>query len=163
LRPKRLLYVLCGFFPTVLVSLTYLLQDPSTITIWGFYLVGDLKTTLMVVAFWAYATDISDSDQAKRLFGAIGAGGVIGGGAGISFATSLLETIGMNGLLLTSAGLMGLIGLIVMIVERKVEASGSFQLQARVSDQLSRSVEKQSDTSTVIEGARLVVIRTPFQ
>ena len=154
---RHLLYVLCGFFITVFVSLTYLLHDPGALTIWGFYLVGDLETTLMVVAFWAYATDISDSDQAKRLFGAIGAGGVIGGWAGISFAASLLDTIGMNGLLLISAGLMGLIGLIVMIVEREVEGSDSFQLQARVSDQLPRQTKKQSDTSAAIDGARLVM------
>jgi AAA family ATP:ADP antiporter len=75
----------------------------------------------------------------------------------MTFATSLLKTIGMNGLLLTSAGLMGLIGLIVMIVERKVQVSDSFQLQAGVSDQTPRSVEKRSDTSAAIEGARLVV------
>ncbi len=32
----------------------------------------DFLTTMMVAAFWAYVTDISTADQAKRLYGIVG-------------------------------------------------------------------------------------------
>ncbi len=154
----RLIYVLCGFFIAVFVMLTYLLQDPGASTIWGFYLIGDLETTLMVVAFWAYATDLSSSDQAKRLFGAIGAGGVIGGWAGISFARSLLKIIGMEALLLIAAALMGVIPIIVKMVERQVKLSGRFQSPMRARDEApSGKTAKDFSIHVALEGARLVL------
>ena len=59
---------------------------------------------MMVTAFWAYLTDLTNPSQAKRLFGPIGAGGVLGGWAGVSVAKLLLEQLGTTGLLLVACG-----------------------------------------------------------
>jgi MFS transporter len=73
---QRLLYVFCGFFIVCFVALGFALTGAEPLPIWGFYVLGDLLSTLMVAAFFAFLTDVATPDQAKRLFGVIGGGGV---------------------------------------------------------------------------------------
>jgi ATP:ADP antiporter, AAA family len=80
-RRHQLIYVLCSFFIACFAVFIWALAHPEPWSIWGFYFLGDLESTLMVAAFWAYATDLASSDQAKRLFGVVGGGGVIGDGS----------------------------------------------------------------------------------
>lgn len=152
LSRRHLIYVLCGFFVAIFVSLTYFLQNPGPGTIWGFYLIGDLESTLMVAAFWAFATDASTMDQAKRLFGAVGAGGVIGGWVGISFATTLLEGMGMEFLLFLAAAMMLLVAVVTGLAESQINKSEQFLSEEDSPEQ----TEITPDTGAALEGARLV-------
>jgi AAA family ATP:ADP antiporter len=52
-------------------------------------------------------SDIFDNDQAKRLYGAIGAGGTVGALTGPTITALLVGRIGVANLLLISAGLLG--------------------------------------------------------
>jgi AAA family ATP:ADP antiporter len=112
---QRLLYVFCGFFIVCFVALGFALTGAEPLPIWGFYVLGDLLSTLMVAAFFAFLTDVATPDQAKRLFGVIGGGGVVGGWAGSTLARTLLNTIRTQGLLFLSAALMGMIILVIPI------------------------------------------------
>ena len=69
LQRQHLLYLLSGFFLVGFVGLANMLENPGSLTVWGFYLLGDLEATIMVAAFWAYLTDITHPSQASRLFG----------------------------------------------------------------------------------------------
>ncbi len=150
--------MLCGFFIVCFVVLIWALNEPSALAVWGFYFLGDLETTLMVAAFWAYATDLTDSDQAKRLFGVVGGGGVVGGWVGISLAKVLLSRIGMPGLLMTSAILMA----IVVAGDGDDRALG-FERPGR-SDSLTRAgnrrnpKKQKSSWTSALDGARLVMV-----
>lgn len=157
LRRQQLIYIICAFFAACFVLLSNVLTEPGALSIWGFYLLGDLFTTLLVAGFWAYSTDISTSDQAKRLFGVIGAGGVIAGVTGVGLTKLLLERIEMQGLLLLAAAMMGLIVIVIFNAESLISRSGVFKQAVR-----SRLVEKEapkkpSAVSAAIEGAQLVM------
>ena len=60
----------------------------------------------VVSVFWSFMTDIFDNVSAKRLFGAIAAGGSVGAMAGPVITASLVKLIGVPNLLLISASLM---------------------------------------------------------
>ena len=61
-----------------------------------------------VSVFWSYMADVFDNDHAKRVYGYIGAGGTIGALLGPFITQQLVGRIGIDNLLLVSAGFMGL-------------------------------------------------------
>jgi ATP/ADP translocase len=66
------------FFGSVIDQIEML--GPSGV--WAFYVTGDIWTTVMVATFWAFANDLNTGDQAERLYGIVGLGGVVGGFVG---------------------------------------------------------------------------------
>jgi AAA family ATP:ADP antiporter len=59
-----------------------------------------------VSIFWSFQADLYSSEQSKRLFGFIGAGGSIGAILGPLITRTLVEPIGIANLLLVSSGLL---------------------------------------------------------
>lgn len=70
-----------GLFATTLGS-------PSAIGVWTFYLAGDLFVTVMVACFFAFLNDSENPLAARRLYGLIGLGGVLGGAIGSTVVAS---------------------------------------------------------------------------
>ena len=60
----------------------------------------------VVSVFWSFMTDVFDNASAKRLFGAIAAGGSIGAMTGPVITASLVKLVGVPNLLLISGSLM---------------------------------------------------------
>jgi AAA family ATP:ADP antiporter len=54
------------------------------VTAWGFYVFGDLFSTVMVAVFFAFLNDTVSPHSAKRLYGPIVLGGIAGGAFGAS-------------------------------------------------------------------------------
>ncbi len=79
LRRQRLSYLFTAVFLIGYGSFALLLAEPTAVTVFGFYLFGDLFSTLMVATFFAFLNDSVSPDAAKRLYGVIGFGGVFGG------------------------------------------------------------------------------------
>lgn len=151
---QRVLYVLCFFFTAAFSGLAFFLKTPEPWNIWSFYLLGDFLTTMMVAAFWAYVTDISTADQAKRLYGIIGTGGVVGGWAGSALSKLMLEQIGMTGLLVVAAGLMALLPGIVRLLEFLIQRSAAFVSDSRP---LEEKRTEQPTAGVALEGAKLAL------
>ncbi len=84
-KRQQLTYIFSVFFMVSYVIYTSVIDNPSDLTVWTFYLFGDLFSTLMVATFFAFLNDSVTPDSAKRLYGLIGLGGVIGGVFGSSF------------------------------------------------------------------------------
>lgn len=61
----------------------------------------------VVSVFWSFMVDLFDSEQAKRLFGFIAAGGSAGAITGPALTTLLVKSLGTVNLLLISALLLG--------------------------------------------------------
>ncbi|MGI8431508.1 MAG: NTP/NDP exchange transporter [Chthoniobacterales bacterium] len=61
-----------------------------------------------VTLFWAFMTDVFDSEQAKRLFAFISVGGSLGAIAGPLVTATLVRTLGTPNLLLVTAALLEL-------------------------------------------------------
>ena len=156
LQRQQMIYVLSLFFMGAFLLMPLALREPGPITIWGFYFLVDMEAAMMVAAFWAYLTDIANTHQAKRLFGPIGVGGVLGGWFGISVAKLFLEKLGAEGLLVLSAAFMGIIILVIFATERFIRRSHEFRPTA-VSLIVPAPSEPDTKRYGILDGARLVL------
>jgi len=104
----KLLPVVYGFFALNLIGFSLLLNAIV------FFVWLSVFNLLVVSVFWSFMSDVFDTAQAGRLYGAIAAGGSCGAIAGPSIAAvGVLETVG---LLVVSAGLLaGTIPCILML------------------------------------------------
>ena len=78
-----------------LVVFWWLFQTPADWVSVAFYLWISIAGILLVSQFWSYASHLLNARQAKRLFGFIGAGGILGsiaGGQLARWASSRLDT-----------------------------------------------------------------------
>lgn len=71
-----------------------------------FYVWTAVFNLFVISIFWAFMTDVFNSDQGRRLFGFISAGGTLGGAAGGLITSSLVGSIGPAALLLVSMALL---------------------------------------------------------
>ncbi len=96
LRRQRLSYAITGFFIVAYAAFALVLRAPGATAIWSFYLFGDLFTTLMVATFFAFLNDSLTPDSAKRLFGLVGLGGVLGGFFGSTILRLFIDTLSVS-------------------------------------------------------------------
>jgi AAA family ATP:ADP antiporter len=68
-----------------------------------FYVWVSVFNLFVVTVFWAFMTDIFNTDQGKRLFAFISVGGTLGGVLGGTVTASLVQQIGTANLLFVSA------------------------------------------------------------
>ena len=71
-----------------------------------FYVWVSIFSVLLISQFWMTANIIYSASQAKRLFGFIGSGGILGGITGGGITNSIATSIGTENLLLLSAGIL---------------------------------------------------------
>ncbi|MBL8522113.1 MAG: MFS transporter, partial [Betaproteobacteria bacterium] len=74
----------------------------------AFFIWVSVFNYFVVSVFWSFMTDIYDSVTAKRLFGAIAAGGSIGAMTGPIITAALVKQVGIPNLLLISGVLLGI-------------------------------------------------------
>jgi AAA family ATP:ADP antiporter len=125
LRRHRLLIALALGFAAAHVAFAFALRAPGAAAAWAFYWYGDLWTTLMVVAFFAFLNDSVSPDEAKRLYGPIGVGGVLGGVAGATGVAALLERMDASAWLVLCAGATLLIAALAAAAGRQVPPSAA--------------------------------------
>jgi AAA family ATP:ADP antiporter len=120
LGTRRMITVLCAAFVLSLAgfSMAFAGDKPGELLTWSFYLFGDGWSTLWVTTFWAYLNELTQTDQAKRLYGIIGAGGVIGGLVGPLAVWQLVRPLGAPVLLAGSAVATAIIGVLIWRTER---------------------------------------------
>ncbi|MBU1880817.1 hypothetical protein KKA08_02200, partial [bacterium] len=86
-RREQLTFIFSLFFISSYIFYALILDQPSHLVVWSFYLFGDLFSTLMVATFFSFLNDSVVPSAAKRLYGLIGLGGVLGGVFGASFVS----------------------------------------------------------------------------
>ncbi len=69
----------------------------------AFFIFGSVFNLFVVSLFWILMSDLYDSDQAKRLYGFIAAGGTVGAVVGPLAANRLVPVVGQENLLLISS------------------------------------------------------------
>jgi AAA family ATP:ADP antiporter len=92
-RRQQLTYVFTAFFMACYAVYAVALRAPAGASVWTFYLFGDLFSTLMVATFFAFLNDSTTPDSAKRLYGLVGLGGVLGGVFGSSFVRLWIDRV----------------------------------------------------------------------
>ncbi len=100
-----------------------------------------------VSVFWSYMADVFDNEDAKKVYGYIGAGGTIGALVGPVITSSLVERIGVGNLLLVSA--LFLVVCLVCILQLRPWAVRREQRHREVSGE-------EAMGGSVVAGLRLV-------
>jgi AAA family ATP:ADP antiporter len=149
-RREQLSLIVTVFFMLGYGIFAVALASPSTISVWAFYLFGDLLTTLMVATFFAFLNDSLDADAAKRLLGLIGLGGVAGGFFGSTVLRAFIDRLDVTEWLAVTS----LIGVAILF------------LACSAGRRVSPPLERDTPTATppppatpavTFEGARLVL------
>ncbi|MBA2566104.1 MAG: cyclic nucleotide-binding domain-containing protein [Gemmatimonadetes bacterium] len=106
--PRRLLIVgTTLFFVLSLVAFRQIVHRPHGDLVYPIlYLWVEVYATVMATQFWTFAGDLFTGRQGRRLFGLIGAGGVIGSILGGIIVSFLAEPLGGENLLLVAGGLL---------------------------------------------------------
>jgi len=94
-----LIVIFCGIFGALFLLFGSIINNIEALgdtAVWSFYVTGDIWTTVMVATFWAFANDLNTGDQAERLYGIVGLGGVVGGFVGATFVSGLVEQMGRS-------------------------------------------------------------------
>ncbi|MBD3239716.1 MAG: hypothetical protein GF331_03960, partial [Chitinivibrionales bacterium] len=92
-RRQGMAFVVTLFFMACYVVYSIALRTPGPLVVWTFYLLGDLFSTLMVVTFFAFLNDSVSTSRARRLYGPVGLGGVLGGVFGTTFLSTWIEAV----------------------------------------------------------------------
>lgn len=121
LRRERLSIAFTLFFLVAYGAFAVALETPSSAAVWSFYLFGDLFSTLMVAAFFAFLNDSVSPDAAKRLYGIVGFGGVAGGVFGSTAVAAGIGALPLEGWLGVTAALALLIVAVARAAARALE------------------------------------------
>ncbi|MFB6232087.1 MAG: NTP/NDP exchange transporter [Salinibacter sp.] len=120
--------------------------------VWAFYVTGDIWTTVMVATFWAFANDLNTGEEAERLYGIVGLGGVVGGFVGSSVVAGLVQQAGRSTLVFACLVPTAIIGaLAVWIHNRESEPASEEEPCCPEEEEVT-----EEDENAFLEGAKLV-------
>ncbi|MCB9557100.1 MAG: hypothetical protein H6707_13415 [Deltaproteobacteria bacterium] len=100
-------------------------ERPAKWVPWALYVWSSIFGVFTVSQFWLLANDLFDPREAKRLFGFVGAGAILGGMLGGFSAGALAKLVDTRGLLLIAGGMLLLAAGLTNVVwpRRRVEGS----------------------------------------
>jgi AAA family ATP:ADP antiporter len=107
--------------------LAFWVLDPLVPEAWvhvPFYFWVDLYVTTSVALFWSFLNEHVTVDAAKRLFGIVGAGGMVGGIVGSSLSGFLAPVFGGRHLLLLTLGTTLATFGVILLLERQLARAG---------------------------------------
>ncbi len=152
LRRQQLTFVFAVFFIACYLLFGQWLHTPDDLSVWSFYLFGDLYSTLMVATFFAFLNDSVTPDAAKRLYGLVGLGGVCGGVFGSSVVSANVSLLSYSHWLWICSGLTVLIAAAAWGAGRQVRVTTSTTQSAASAPTPTTTPRGNAAT----EGARLV-------
>lgn len=160
-RRQQLTFIFTGFFLLSYLVYSQLVAHPGPLTVWSFYLFGDLFSTLMVATFFAFLNDSVTPEAAKRLYGPVGLGGVVGGVVGTTFVRGLIDDISLPGWL----WICGLLSLLIVAVAyaagRLVDRNPSLASTAHTQSTVPDDIAGAKRSNPAFEGAQLV-LHSPY-
>lgn len=148
-RREQLTYCFSGFFLAGYALYVPLVLAPSDVTVWTFYLFGDLFSTVMVATFFVFLNDSVTPAEAKRLYGLIGLGGVVGGVFGTSAVRVWIDDLDRAEWLWVCFAIGVVIIAIAMAAGRLVRKRGTVPSSMQISP-------SEGSGNPAFEGARLV-------
>lgn len=147
-RRERLTIVFSIFFGALFVVYALLLKNPGWMTVWSFYLFGDLYSTLMVATFFAFLNDSVSPNTARRLYGLIVLGGVFGGVVGSTWMSRLIDQWAPSMWLWSCLVVSAFVVLVAVLAGRRVEPEKATRAE--------RPEDVEETAHPAFEGARLV-------
>lgn len=157
LRRQQLTFTFSAFVAAAFVAFAVVLDAAGGLAVWSFYLFGDLYSTLMVATFFAFLNDSVRPDEAKRLYGLVGLGGVSGGWFGSEVLRLYIQRLSSPEWMWVCLAATAAIVAIAWAVGRRVDRRGGV---APVVPVLAGTGAAAAG-SPALEGARLV-LRSPY-
>ena len=123
LSRERLAYIVIGSFIWLMIFFWYFFTYHSEVKLlyYSFYVFLDLFNTVNVALFWTFLADIMKTGSAKRLYGLIGGGGVIGGFFGATTCWSVIKFVEPAQMLVYVAIAYSSVLAIIYLVSRHVD------------------------------------------
>jgi ATP:ADP antiporter, AAA family len=121
-RRQSMVYLCTGFFALCSIGfwLAFREEGPAwTHYVYFFYV--DIFNSVMVALFWSVANDVSSPEAARRDYGVIGAGGIVGGAVGSGFTGWTVERLGTANLLLVCVVVLLAIAAVAFLLSRTAE------------------------------------------
>lgn len=133
LQMRSIVPVMYGFFAISFIGF-YVSTSDATNTVFidkVFYLWASVFALFNVSVFWTFMADTFRKDQARRLFGIIGAGASAGALVGPAINTFFADQLGLDMLMLiASVGLLSVIPMVYYLYFLKGSELGNASLQA---------------------------------
>ena len=107
----------------ILVGFWWLVGSKQTWVLYAFNIWVSLFSIMLVAQGWFVAANVFNTREAKRLYGILGVGSVIGAAFGGSFTAATVKILGTNNLILASAGMVLLSYIVFMILVSLPEVS----------------------------------------
>ena len=123
----------------------------------GFFIWLSVFNYFVVSVFWSFMTDIYDNVTAKRLFGAIAAGGSVGAMTGPLITAALVKSIGIPNLLLISALLLGCAVVCVVGLGRWAKQRQAARAAASSANSASPEDAEKAMGGGILDGIRLAL------
>ncbi len=151
--PRRtLLPWLYVFFIVQLLGFYVWMQTPSDLMARSFFVWVLVFNLFAVSVFWSFMADLFSTEQAKRLYGFIAAGGTAGGLAGPSLTALFVNALGTRTLLLIAAAFFAIcVGAIFQLRELAREREG---LKSDAQEKMERPVS--------IWSGLIDIVRSPY-
>lgn len=108
-----------GFLISNLVGFWWLLRFDWAWIPFAFYIWVNIFSVMVVTEFWIFVNGYFTPPEAKRLFGFIGTGGIIGGAAGGFITQQLVSVVGTERLLLISGAILGICIVLVVWIHNR--------------------------------------------
>lgn len=119
--------------------------------VWAVFILVDIYSTVMVAIFWTYTNDVVTHQEADRLYGPIGLGGILGGIAGGVIVDVLVTSVGPVDMLLVCVALVLLGGGLGWLTEAILKPA------PRVLVPVSTTLDAPPRRAGALEGAREVL------
>ena len=100
---------------------------------WVLYIWSSIFGVFIVMQFWLMASDLYDPREAKRLFGFVGSGAILGGILGGFASRSLAGVLGTANLLLLSGGLLLIEAVLISWLWVNLTRNSSLNISLRLS------------------------------
>lgn len=135
----RLIISTCALIALSMVAFWWAFPHQWSWIPYALYVWISLVYVMNVSQFWAFSSYVLDARQAKRLFGFIGAGGLLGGIAGGQVAKWVAAVADTRSTFLVAAGLIGLSAALIWLVHRRHPATETAASDAAGLEKLDRA------------------------
>lgn len=162
-RRERLVYLCVALFAAGSLTFWWLFTHAGAGATWSSYVYFfyvDIFNSVMVALFWSFANDLTAPELARRSYGVIGAGGIIGGVVGSAVTGWSVERIGAANLLLVCVALLVAVAAIARLLARGYTGGDVAPATGRSAASLREAVAgaRLTVTSRYLTAVALVVI-----
>ena len=89
--------------------------------VWATYVLVDVYAVVMIQTFWTYTNDVVTPDEANRLYGIIGLGGILGGAFGGALVDFCARAISADDFMLIACGIVIACAGLATVTERVLQ------------------------------------------